>query len=107
MKTRLLGLLASALVTASVALAADKEVTLTGMGQCAKCALGKSDTCQNTVTVKSNGKEELYFLAQNAVSKGFHENICTDSKQIRVTGTVKEVDGKKEITASKIEEVKG
>jgi hypothetical protein len=104
---RLASVFAAALFTTAVAFAADKEVTLTGSGECAKCALGKTDACQSALVVKSGGKEEIYFLTQNAVSKDFHKNICEDTKQIKVTGVVKENNGQKEITASKIEEVKG
>ena len=90
---------ASALFAASPA----KEVTLSGMGKCAKCSLGVSDKCQTTVVVKgSDGKEVTYFLTNNPVSKKFHKNICEEDKPITVTGTVKEVDGKKEIVASKV-----
>jgi hypothetical protein len=109
MKTnRRLSFVAVALFASFAAFAAEKEkeLTLVGSGQCAKCALGKTESCQNALVVKQNGKEETYFLAQNAVSKDFHDNICEAPKQVKVTGTVKEVDGKKEITASKIELVK-
>jgi hypothetical protein len=99
-------LVAAGLFTASLAMAADAEVTLVGEGQCAKCALGKSDTCQNVVVVTKDGKEQVYYLAQNALSQKFHDNVCTDTKQIKVTGVVKETDGKKEITATSIELVK-
>jgi hypothetical protein len=37
------------------------------------------------------------------VSKDFHENICQENKKITATGTVKEVDGKMQLTATKIE----
>lgn len=108
MKTKFItGLFAAALIAASSAFAAEKEVTLTGAGQCAKCSLGKTSSCQNAIVVKKDGKEEVYLMAANAVSKAFHEGICSDVKSIKVTGVVKEVDGQKEITPSKIEEVKG
>lgn len=108
MKTKIIAsLFSTVLFAASVAFAADKEVTLTGAGQCAKCSLGKADACQNALVVKKDGKEETYFLTENAVSKAFHSGICSDVKQIKVTGVVKDNAGKKEITASKIEEVKG
>ncbi len=94
---------------ATFALAASataKEVTLTGMGKCAKCSLGVSDKCQTALVVKENGKEETYMLTKNDVSSGFHKNICEQDKEIKVTGTVNDAGGKKQITASKIELVK-
>ena len=97
------GLFAASAVFAA---SGDKEVTLTGTGKCAKCSLGITDKCQNALVVKQDGKEETYLLTKNAVSDKFHKNICEEDKAITVTGTVKEVDGKKEITPSKIELVK-
>jgi hypothetical protein len=105
--THLASLFVAATFTAAVAFAADKEVTLTGTGQCAKCGLGKTEACQTALVVKKDGKEEVYLLTENAVSKGFHDNVCDSAKPIKVTGVVKDADGKKEITASKIELVKG
>lgn len=102
---RLTALLGSALLLGSVALAAEKEkeITLTGMGQCAKCSLKQTSDCQNALVIKNGGKDEVYLLTENDVSKKFHDNVCTDVAEIKVTGVVKEVAGKKEITASKIE----
>lgn len=97
--TALLGVL----LTVPAFAAEKKEVTLTGEGKCAKCALHETDKCQNTVQVQEDGKPVTYYLAQNKLSKEFHENLCKESKKITVTGTVKEKDGKKTLTASKIE----
>jgi hypothetical protein len=59
------------------------------------------------LVVKNAGKEETYLLTTNDVSKSFHKNVCEEDKEIKVTGKVKEADGKKEIVPSKIELVKG
>jgi len=85
--------------------AADAK-TLTGDGKCAKCALKETKECQNTVQVKDGDKTVTYYLVQNDISKGFHENICKGPKKVKATGTVKEVDGKMQMTATKIELVK-
>jgi hypothetical protein len=37
------------------------------------------------------------------VPKSFPGDVCTEAKKVTATGTVKEVDGKKVLTASKIE----
>jgi hypothetical protein len=84
------------------ALAGDKEVTITGEGKCAKCALKESDKCQSVIQVKEGGMTVNYYLTPNAMSKDFHENVCKESKQVTATGTVKEVNGKKELTVTKI-----
>lgn len=88
------------------AFAADKEVTITGKGTCAKCALHQTDKCQTVIQTEENGKTVTYYLAQNDKSKDFHENVCKKPETITATGTVKEEDGKKVLTASKIEESK-
>lgn len=83
--------------------AQDKEVTLTGEGKCAKCALKETKECQNVIQTEKDGKKVTYYIAQNDVSKKFHDNLCQETKKITATGTVKEVDGKMQLTAKKIE----
>jgi len=91
-----------ALATSSFA-ADGKEVTVKGDGKCAKCALKETDECQNVIQTKEDGKTVTYYLAKNDISKKFHKNVCKTTEKVTATGTVKEVDGKKELTASKIE----
>ncbi|MBI4324997.1 MAG: hypothetical protein HY674_07000 [Chloroflexi bacterium] len=86
--------------------AADKVVTIKGEGQCAKCSLKETEACQNAIKVEEKGKKVTYYLVQNDVSKKFHKNICTTKEQVTAEGTVKEVNGKKEFTATKIDLVK-
>jgi hypothetical protein len=74
------------------------EVTLSGTGCCAKCKLKQTDTCQNAL--KSG--DTLYLLEHNAVSKAFHKNLCSGTAAITAVGSVKDVDGKKVLVASKI-----
>ena len=103
----MLALLAGlAIVGATTALAAE-ETTITGNMVCAKCTLHETDTCQNVVQVSQDGKTVNYYLKQNKVSKEAHAPICHgDSEKVTVTGTVKEKDGKKTMTPTKIEVVK-
>ncbi|HWD93645.1 MAG TPA: DUF6370 family protein [Verrucomicrobiae bacterium] len=88
------------------ALAADKEVTITGEGMCAKCALHETSTCQNAIQTEENGKKVTYYLAQNSTSKDFHDNVCKKSEKVTATGVVTEENGKKVLTVSKIEAAK-
>ena len=84
--------------------AATKEVTLKGTLECAKCTLHKADKCQNVLSVKEGETETLYYLTDNDLSKGDHSKVCHGPKEnVSVTGTVEEKDGKKWLTASKIE----
>jgi hypothetical protein len=88
---------------------ADEEKTITGDAMCAKCALKETDSCQNTITVEESGKKVVYYLAKNDTANKAHKSlgICGASKdapvKVKATGTVKEEDGKKVLTASKIE----
>ena len=90
-------------VSPSFAADSKKEVTITGEGKCAKCEMHEADKCQNVIVTEKNGKKETYYLAQNDKSKEFHEKICKAPAKVTATGTVKEVDGKKELTVSKID----
>jgi len=90
------------------ALAADsKETTITGNMVCGKCTLHETKTCQNVVQVMDGTNTVNYYLKQNEVSKAQHEAVCHgDSEKVTVTGTVKEKDGKKILTPTKIDVVK-
>jgi hypothetical protein len=104
-KSLILGFSAAALtfLTAATSFAADaKTVTITGEGKCAKCALKETDKCQNVIQAKEDGKTVTYYLAKNDVSDKFHKNVCQSSKHVTAKGTVKEVDGKKELTVTDI-----
>ena len=102
MKKLVLAALMVAGLSLTLTTRAADEKTITGEGKCAKCALKETAECQNAVQVKEGDKTKTYYIVQNDVSKDFHKNVCKASKKITVTGTVKEVDGKSEITASKI-----
>ena len=69
-----------------------------------KCELHETKTCQNVLKVSENGKDVLYYLNANAVSKASHKDVCSAPKEnVTVTGTVSEKDGKKVIEATKVE----
>ena len=89
----------AALGIASTAFA--KDVTLTGEGKCAKCALKKADKCRNVVEVKDGDKTTTYYL-KGAASDKFHKEICGETKKVEVVGEVSEADGKKWLTVSSI-----
>ena len=66
--------------------------------------LKEGDKCQTVIQAENKkGKMVNYYLVENDVSKGFHENVCTEAKKVTATGTVKKVDGKNEFTVAKIE----
>lgn len=98
--TSIAGLVLLSLATTTLA---KDEVTITGEGKCAKCSLKTADKCQNVIQTTENGKKTTYYLAKNKMSNDFHDNLCKESKKVTATGTVKEVDGKKELTVTKLE----
>jgi Family of unknown function (DUF6370) len=91
------------LALTSPGFAAGDEETITGKGMCAKCMLKETSKCQTVIQVERDGKKINYYLAPNATSKDFHENVCQEAKKVTATGTVKKVGDKLELTASKIE----
>src|SRR5262245_27979345 len=94
-------LLAVTLLSSGLTLAwAAEEVTVTGEGQCAKCSLKQTKACQNAIVTAD---KVTYYLAKNKVAQDFHPNICKAVKKVKATGEVKEEEGKKVMTASKIE----
>jgi len=104
----MLALLAGLAVASVTTVFAADEVTITGNMVCAKCTLHETTSCQNVVQVTdTDGKTVNYYLKQNDVSKAAHDPICGgSSEKVTVTGTVKEQDGKKTLTPSKIDVVK-
>lgn len=80
-----------------------KEHTIKGEAKCAKCSLKEADKCQTVIQTEKNGKTTTYYLADNDVSKAFHKQVCQEPKKVTAVGTVKKVDGKEMLTASKIE----
>ena len=97
------GLLVLAVATPAFAEDKEKSQTITGEGKCGKCALKETEKCQNVIQVEKDGKKTTYYLTPNDLSKKFHENLCKESKKVTATGMVKTVNGKKELTVTKIE----
>ncbi len=98
------GVAALLLAAATVrSLAADENVTITGEGKCAKCSLKETKECQNVIQTEKDGKKVNYYLVANDVSKEFHGKLCKETKKVTATGTVKEVEGKLQMTPTKME----
>jgi len=80
------------------------EVTIKGKGVCAKCSLKEVDHCQNAIQVTKDGKTTTYYIVENDVSKAFHKTVCHGPvDKVTAVGKVKEVDGKLELTVTKLE----
>ncbi len=83
-----------------------KEITVTGEAQCAKCNLKQATECQTVIVSEKNGKKTTYYLAKNAISDAFHEEVCKAPKAATVTATCKKEGDKLVLTASKAEVTK-
>ena len=104
-KSTLVCLLAALVAFGTFALASDTApVTLEGKITCAKCSLGMADAkeCQNVLVVDQGGTPAHYYIAKNDISEAYG-HTCKGEKAAVVTGTVAEKDGKKWITATKME----
>ena len=102
---KLYSLLAVTVICSGVVFAAD-AITVTGEGKCAKCALGETKKCQNVIEVTEGGKTVKYYLAPNKVAKDYHGTVCKATVKTTATGEVEEKEGKKVLTATKVEEAK-
>lgn len=94
---------AVALAFSATARAEEKEKEIKGEGCCMKCELKKADKCQNAIKVKEEGKDVLYILEPNEVSKAFHSKVCSAPKKVVATGKVKKDGEKLILVASKID----
>jgi len=94
-------------LTLAVGVKADdkKEVTLKGKMVCGKCTLKETDACSNVLQVKEKDKTVNYYVKDKGNKETYHKGSCKpdSSQDVEVTGTVAEKDGKKWITASKVE----
>lgn len=89
--------------SAASAFAADEKVSFTGEAKCGKCMLKDGKDCHNVIQAEKDGKKVTYYLENNDVSKELHGKICSQSKKVKVSGTVSEKDGKMHLTATKIQ----
>lgn len=84
---------------------AKKEVTLKGIISCASCAFKVADKCHTAIKVTESGKDTIYLFDAKA-DKEHHGDVCEAQYEGIVTGVVSEKDGKKYVTASKVEKKK-
>jgi Family of unknown function (DUF6370) len=97
-------LLAAATPSFAADSGSETERTIKGEAKCAKCLLKESDKCQTVIEAKgNNGRTVKYYVTDNEVAKKFHDEVCQEAKKVTAVGTVKRVDGKRELTLTKIE----
>lgn len=98
----------AAVLTIGPAAAGDQAINVAGSVMCGKCTLNKADLkdCQDMLVVKEGGATTEYYLAKNDVLEKFG-HTCKGEKKVKAAGTVAEKDGKKWLTLTSIEEMKG
>ena len=80
-----------------------EKKTLTGEALCLKCELKISSSCKNAIRVSVDGKERMYILDQNQISRQFHSKVCQSTVSVSAEGSVAVIDGMLEFTATAIE----
>jgi hypothetical protein len=75
----------------------DRPTTLTGTLVCGKCTLKETEDCSNVLQVKEDGKTVNYYLKDKGKGEKYHRDVCPPGKmkEVTVSGTVMEEDGKK------------
>jgi len=89
--------------TATNVFAGDKEVTINGNAKCSACSLHEGTSCNTVIQTKADGKTVNYYLVENEQSKKLNK-LSHSGKKLVVTGTVKDVDGKHQLTVTKFSE---
>lgn len=77
-----------------------KEVKLEGKITCGKCDLAVDKACATVIVAKNKKGKEVTYYFDAASHKKYHGDICTESKQGTVTGTVAK-DGQKMVVTVK------
>ena len=97
-------------ISATPGYAKDQQpVTITGQATCAKCIEKEKSalTCQMVIEVqRENKNNQKFYVVPNDVSKAFKGDFCHAAVKVKATGTYTKVKTKKELTLTKIEEVK-
>jgi uncharacterized protein DUF6370 len=74
--------------------------TIKGEAVCTKCELHQSAKCGTAIRMADG---TIYTAVNNSVAKDFHSTVCKAPAKVEATGEVKDKDGKKTITLTKIE----
>ena len=98
-KSALASLLATAVLAALAPTASADILTVNGEGRCEKGHL-------TVIRVREGSKLVTYHLKENDVSRDFHGKVCAKPAKVKAVGDVRDVNGRWEMTATKLELVK-
>ena len=69
-----------------------------GEALCARCQLKEADKCQVVIRTVESGTNVLYYATTNSVAAKFQPKSCQRPVKVWAKGTVRERDGKNQIT---------
>lgn len=76
----------------------DKKTTLEGKLVCTKCELKETKACGHALIVTNKDKKEVkYYLNDKGGKEPYHAKVCTEPKDVKVTGKVVEKKEKDEV----------
>ena len=101
----LLLVIAALSLTLSAYAGEGKEVTLTGKGVCAHCALDLTDSCKNALQVKNDEGKLINYILTGKAQKGEYFAKKPVSN-VTVTGTVEKKDGQLVLKATSLKKKK-
>jgi len=79
-----------------------KEVKLEGKITCGKCDLAVDKACATVIVAKNKKGKEVTYYFDAASHKKWHNDICTESTQGTVTGTVSKEGQKMVVTVKEL-----
>ena len=74
-----------------------------GEALCARCQLKEADKCQIVIRTVESGSNVLYYATTNSVATKFQPKSCQSPVKVWAKGTVRERDGKNQITLKMID----
>lgn len=82
--------------------AASKVVTIKGRATCLKNGLKEDDYCKTVLIAEKSGVPTKYYIVHNEVAKRFHPEVCADTKPAKVTGLLRRVLDRYELTPTRM-----
>ena len=79
-----------------------KVVTIKGRASCLKNGLKEDDYCKTVLIAERSGVPTKYYVVNNEVGQKFHPEICADTKPVKITGLLRKVLDRYELTPQRI-----
>ena len=79
-----------------------KVVTIKGRATCLKNGLKEDDYCKTVLIADKSGVPTKYYIVHNEVGQRFHPEVCADTKPAKVTGLLRKVLDRYELTPQRM-----